>query len=68
MTSAFMPWGNEQWYANVPSVANVWRKDWPCVSGPDSKAPVSEVAVCPTPSLFVQQTVWFGATVTDAGE
>jgi hypothetical protein len=67
-TSAFMPWGNEQWYANVPSVANVWRKDWPCVSAPESKAPVSDVAVCEAASLFVQHTVWFGATVTDAGE
>jgi hypothetical protein len=63
-----MPWGNEQWYENVPSVANVWRKDWPCVSAPESNAPVSEVAVCESVSLFVQQTVWFGATVTDAGE
>ena len=67
-TSAFMAWGKEQWYANVPSVANAWRKDWPCVSAPESKAPVPEVTVCEAASLFVQQTVWFGATVTDAGE
>jgi hypothetical protein len=38
------------------------------VSVPESKAPVSEVTVWEAGSLFVQQTVWLGVIVTDAGE
>jgi hypothetical protein len=53
-----------------PSLENVWRKDSPFPSVPESnvRGASFEVAVCVTPSWFVQHTVEPGGTVTDAGE
>ena len=45
----------------------VWRNESSSASDPESKAPLSEVTVCDETSLFVQQTVVPGATVTDGG-
>jgi hypothetical protein len=53
-----------------PSLENVWRKDSPVPSGPESNAGGTsfEVTVCVTPSWFVQHTVVPGVTVAEAGE
>jgi hypothetical protein len=56
-----------QWYGNVPALLNVNQYMSPCSMKPESKTPVSEVAVCVICPLFVQQTVVPTGTVTLAG-
>jgi len=46
-----------QWYAYSPGSEKVNRNSCPEVRNPESKTPVSEVAVCVMPPVFVQQTV-----------
>jgi hypothetical protein len=60
------PW-IAQWYGYVPESANVKRNTAPVTRVPESNAPVSEVAVCETGSLFSQQTVLPGGISTVAG-
>jgi hypothetical protein len=56
-----------QSYANVPLLEKVCRKVSFRFSSPESKAPLFEVTVCGTESLFVQHTVEPGAIVTVCG-
>jgi hypothetical protein len=56
-----------QWYGYEPEVVNVNRNSCPEVRNPESKAPVSEVAVCVAAPVFVQQTVTPGPISTSAG-
>jgi hypothetical protein len=59
-----------QWYGKAPRVVNVMRKESPAASTPVlTVVPLSEVAECVVVvSLFVQQTVVPGVTVSDPGE
>ena len=56
-----------QWYGYTPALLNVKVYVSPFARRPESKAPVSEVAVCEIWPVFVQQTVVPGGTVTSAG-
>jgi hypothetical protein len=56
-----------QWYGNEPALLKVNENDSPGSRRPESKAPVSEVAVWTIWPLFVQQTVVPTGTVMFAG-
>ena len=56
-----------QWYGNEPALLKVNENESPCARKPESKTPVSEVAVCVIWPLFVQQTVVPTGTLMSAG-
>ncbi len=56
-----------QWYGYTPASLNVYVNVSPFDMKPESKTPVSEVAVCVIWPVFVQQTVVPVGTVTLAG-
>jgi hypothetical protein len=60
------PW-MVQWYGNVPALLNANVNMSPGDRNPESKTPVSEVAVCVVCPSFVQQTVVPAGIVTLAG-
>jgi len=55
------------WYGNEPALLNVNENESPGARNPESKTPVSDVAVCVTWPLFVQQTVVPTGTLMFAG-
>ena len=60
------PWIKHR-YGNEPALLKVNENESPGDRKSDSKTPVSEVAVCVTWPLFVQQTVVPVGIVTSAG-
>ena len=56
-----------QWYGNEPALSKVKENESPGSMNPESKTPVSEVAVCMTWPWFVQHTVVPTGTLTVAG-
>ena len=56
-----------QWYGYTPALLNVKVYMSPVRQEPESKTPVSEVAVCVIWPVFVQQTVVPVVIVTSAG-
>jgi hypothetical protein len=56
-----------QWYGYTPALLKVNVNMSPGAMKPESNTPVSEVAVCVTWPLFVQQTVVPVGIVTSAG-
>ena len=56
-----------QWYGYTPALLNVKVYVSPFARRPESKTPVSEVAVCEIWPVFVQQTVVPVGIVTSAG-
>jgi hypothetical protein len=59
-------WG-AQWYAYVPCCVNVNAKVAWGARRPESNAPVSDVTLCVSTPLFVQQTVVPGVTFKVGG-